>query len=109
MTAEAALSERRGYKRLETTLEGMLKFGPDLQTSCDVLDVSISGVRVLLKDTVPLNSKVTLILPGSVHFGGEVVWRHNKRVGLRFKVEPEQVAQRLSRLLDAENMRSLHA
>ncbi|WP_020592002.1 PilZ domain-containing protein [Kiloniella laminariae] len=105
----AKIDERRGRTRVNAGLNGCLKFGPELTTDCEVLDVSVTGVQVLLTDTVPLNSDVTLILPGSVHFGGEVVWRHGLKVGLKFRNSPEKIAERLAGVLNQDTMRQLHS
>ncbi len=101
--------ERRGKTRIGAALNGSLRFGPELTTDCEVLDVSVTGVKVQLTDTVPLNSDVTLILPGSVHFGGEVMWRHGLMVGLKFRNSPEKIAERLSGFLNNDDMRQLHS
>ncbi|WP_085901421.1 PilZ domain-containing protein [Kiloniella majae] len=106
---KANIEERRGKARIGAALSGSLKFGPELSTNCEVVDVSVTGVKVQLADTVPLNSEVTLILPGSVHFGGEVMWRHGLQVGLKFRNSPEKIAERLSGFLNSDDMRVLHS
>ena len=106
---KTSVDERRGRTRIGAALTGSLKFGPELSADCEVVDVSVTGVKVQLTDTVPLNSDVTLILPGSVHFGGEVMWRHGLQVGLKFRNSPEKIAERLSVFLNNDDMRTLHS
>ena len=42
---------------------------------------------------------IMMALAGSVHFGGEVIWRQGDVVGLRFHRQPEKVAEAFAGVL----------
>lgn len=100
--------ERRRYIRAATILKARLltNHGAFMGT---ILDASLNGVKVWAAGNVPVGSSVTLVLAGSVHFGGEVVWRRGETLGLCFRDEPEKVATIMAALLPQRCLQVGHA
>ena len=101
-------SERRQFIRAATILRARL-LTPEGSVEGTVLDASLNGVKVWAAGDVPVGSKVTLVLAGSVHFGGEVVWRLGETLGLCFQDEPEKVATIMAALLPQRCLQVGHA
>lgn len=97
----ASMRERRRFKRLTTVINGKLFFAAERAEGV-VLDVSVNGVKFKTDIDMPLGAPVTLSLAGSVHFGGEIAWRHGKVLGVRFSKAPERVAEVLSAMMPPE-------
>ncbi|WP_282608027.1 PilZ domain-containing protein [Pelagibius sp. Alg239-R121] len=100
-TSGKASAERRSFPRVSTRLCVNLQLIGGERITCTVLDASVSGVRVEGEATVPIGSDVTLIMPGSVHFGGRVVRHQGGNMGIEFSHAPERVAEMISDLLPA--------
>lgn len=100
--------ERRRFIRAATVLKArLLTSGGTVEGT--VLDASLNGVKIAVDGDLPVGSKVTLILAGSVHFGGEVVWRRGETLGLCFRDEPEKVAAIMAALLPQRCLQVGHA
>lgn len=91
--------DRRHFPRLATRLLVRLQTCDGQQIPCRVLDASVSGVRLDGDVAVPVGTEVTLIMPGSVHFGGHVVRKKDGVMGIKFSHAPERVAEMISALL----------
>ena len=91
--------ERRRFPRVATSLSVNLQLGGGKRVTCRVLDASVSGVRVEGKTALPVGSDVTLIMPGSVHFGGRIVRHQGDTMGIEFAHAPERVAEMIADLL----------
>ena len=91
--------ERRRFPRVTTSLSVNLQLGGGERVACEVLDASISGVKVTGERALPIGSDVTLIMPGSVHFGGRIVRHHGDTMGIEFALAPERVAEMIADLL----------
>ena len=100
--------ERRHFIRAATVLRARL-LTPSGTTGGTILDASLNGVKIWAEGYVPVGTKVTLILAGSVHFGGEVVWRRGETLGLCFQDEPEKVAAIMAALLPQRCLQVGHA
>lgn len=101
-------AERRRFIRSATILKARLLTN---HGSVDgmVMDASLNGVKVWTGGNVPVGSNVTLVLAGSVHFGGEVVWRSGETLGLCFRDDPEKVAAIMAALLPQRCLQVGHA
>ncbi len=99
---------RRRFKRTATIMAGKLLCSGNAVEGV-VLDVSVNGVRIQAGDLVELRTPVTLVLAGSVHFGGQVVWRHGSVLGIRFSEQPEKVAEIMAALLPKDSLVFGHA
>ena len=100
--------ERRRYIRAATVLKARLltRTGSIEGT---VLDASLNGVKVWTNGELPVGTRVTLVLAGSVHFGGEVVWRRGETLGICFHEDPEKVATIMAALLPQRCFQVGHA
>ncbi|WP_193370805.1 PilZ domain-containing protein [Pelagibius marinus] len=101
-------SERRHFIRAATVLKARL-VTPEGTIEGTVLDASLNGVKVWAAGDVPVGTKVTLLLAGAVHFGGEVVWRRGETLGLCFLDDPEKVAAIMAALLPQRCLQVGHA
>ena len=98
-TGDAVYAERRRFPRIATHLQVKLQMAGDEQVQCSVLDASVRGVLLKGETGLAVGTDVTLIMPGSVHFGGRVIWREADRLGIEFLHAPERVAEMISDLL----------
>jgi hypothetical protein len=93
-------TERRRFPRVSPDLSVHLQMGDGRRVVCSVLDASVSGVKLAAGETaVPIGAAVTLIMPGSVHFGGRVVRRQGATIAIEFTHRPGRVAEMISHLL----------
>ncbi len=104
----ASAQERRQFIRAATVLKARL-VTEQATVEGTVMDASLNGVKLWVAGDVPVGSKVTLILAGSVHFGGEVVWRLGETLGICFQDEPEKVATIMAALLPQRCLQVDHA
>ncbi len=100
--------ERRRFIRAATVLKARL-LTPQGTVEATVLDASLNGVKVWAAGDVAVGTKVTLLLAGAVHFGGEVVWRRGETLGLCFQDDPEKVATIMAALLPQRCLQVGHA
>ncbi len=91
--------ERRRFPRVSTSLSVNLQVEDGERVTCRVLDASVSGVKVTGDKALPIGSDVTLIMPGSVHFGGRIVRHQGDTMGIEFALAPERVAEMITDLL----------
>lgn len=105
---DGSAAERRQFIRAATVLKARL-VTEQATVEGTVMDASLNGVKVWVAGDVPVGSKVTLILAGSVHFGGEVVWRLGETLGICFQDEPEKVATIMAALLPQRCLQVGHA
>ncbi len=98
-TGDAVYAERRRFPRIATHLQVKLQMAGGEQVLCSVLDASVRGVLLKAETGLAVGTDVTLIMPGSVHFGGRVVRRQGDHLGIEFLHAPERVAEMISDLL----------
>src|SRR3546814_3106673 len=84
-------AERRRFIRAAAVLRARL-LTPQGTVEATVLDASLNGVKLWTSANVPVGTRVTLLLAGAAHFGGEIAWRRDETLGLCFRDEPEKVA-----------------
>jgi hypothetical protein len=101
-------ADRRRFIRAATVLKARL-LSPHGNVEATVLDASLNGVKLWTGSDIPVGTKVTLVLGGAVHFGGEVVWRRDETVGLCFRDDPEKVAAIMAALLPQRCLQVGHA
>ena len=100
--------ERRHFLRSTTILKARLLTDHG-SVDGTVLDASLNGVKIWTAGNIPVGSGVTLVLAGSVHFGGQVVWRRGETLGLCFRDDPEKVAAIMAALLPQRCLQVGHA
>ena len=101
-------AERRRFIRASTVLKARL-LTPGGAVESTVLDASLNGVKLWAGGDIPIGTPVTLVLAGSVHFGGEVVWRRDETLGVCFRDDPEKVAHIMAALLPQRCLQVGHA
>jgi len=102
--APSKASERRRFKRLTTVINGDLFCAAEAAKGI-ILDLSLNGVKIKTDLDPPHGAPVTLTLGGSVHFGGEVAWRHGDFLGVSFSKSPESIAEILAPMMPAQYLR----
>ena len=108
-TLQASSSaERRRFIRATAILRARL-LTAEGTIDATILDASLNGVKLWAAADIPVGTKVTLLLAGAVHFGGEVVWRREDTVGLCFRDDPEKVATIMAALLPQRCLQVGHA
>ncbi|NIA70325.1 PilZ domain-containing protein [Pelagibius litoralis] len=100
--------ERRRFIRAATILKARLLTDRGALDGT-VLDASLNGVKVWTSGNIPTGTAVTLVLAGSVYFGGEVVWRSGETLGICFHDDPEKVASIMAALLPQRCLQVGHA
>ena len=70
----------------------------------DVLDLSLTGARLEPIDPLIVPKQVTLGLDRFGSVRGEVVWRHESQVGVRFADSPSDLTQLFGKLLPRQCM-----
>ncbi|MGF1629520.1 MAG: PilZ domain-containing protein [Kiloniellaceae bacterium] len=101
-------ADRRRFIRASTVLRARL-LTPTGTVEATVLDASLNGVKLWSAANIAVGTKVTLLLGGAVHFGGEVVWRRDETLGLCFRDDPEKVATIMAALLPQRCLQVGHA
>lgn len=104
----AGRAERRRFRRTTTILRARILVKDQCLESL-VLDVSINGVKVKLGERVDVGTPVTLVLAGSVHFGGRIAWQRDLVHGIEFANQPETVATIMAGLLPEDHLVCGHA
>lgn len=101
-------AERRRFIRATTVLRARL-VTPHGTVEATVMDASLNGVKLWAATDLPVGTKVTLLLAGTAHFGGEVAWQRGETLGLSFNDEPEKVAVIMAALLPQRCLQAGHA
>src|SRR3546814_7504856 len=104
----ASSAERRRFIRAAAVLRARL-LTPQGTVEATVLDASLNGVKLWTSANVPVGTRVTLLLAGAAHFGGEIAWRRDETLGLCFRDEPEKVASIMAALLPQRCLQVGHA
>jgi len=93
---------RRSAKRGPGMLSACLICGDDGQVAnCVLLDISAIGAKVSSGDGehVDLSLGQRLMIEAFIEFPVEVIWQDGPVVGLRFLIDPQEVAAALKELL----------
>lgn len=99
--------EQRRYRRYSVVLSGKFHRGKTTN-DCIILDLSPTGAKLRMSE--PLAQKAVGTLE-SDKFGmipGEVVWRNDQTIGIRFLDEPNWVAGLLSMVLPQTRFQGSH-
>jgi hypothetical protein len=90
--------ERRRYERVTVLWQASLQIG-DRVIDCVIVNISASGAMVQLGEQVACRGTVALSNPKIGTFSAETVWHEDKRVGLNFNEDVEEVAEVLGDVL----------
>jgi hypothetical protein len=98
----ASTPERRRNARRRVLWRGILQTtgGPQ---PCLVLDLSLGGARLSLKQGPCRDQPVTLMLGALGRFRGIVVWTQDDHLGIRFCEDQLHLARRIGLSLPAED------
>ncbi len=84
--------ERREHQRLAVTWSGSLIVG-GRDIGCTIANISASGALVLVAETLPPETELTLRVDRRGLLPARVVWQGPDRLGLKFRDTPQQVAK----------------
>lgn len=87
--------ERRKHKRFSTFLRGTLFHGMTA-VECVIDSISAGGVGIVAPRPVAAHEIVALHIEGYGMFPGQIAWRQDTRMGIRFYEDPARVAERLA-------------
>lgn len=82
--------EKRGHERFHVSAEAEVSLGGD-GLECTTIDISEGGAKVRLK-TDPFK-KVVLSIPPFGEMEGEIVWKDEEYVGIRFHGKHDRVGE----------------
>ena len=89
------LAERRRHERTPVSWSGTL-ITNDVMQDCEVRDFSQGGAMVSSADSIPMDRSITLRVPRTGVFVGQVAWRNDDRMGLSFvnvSARPEETGE----------------
>ncbi len=98
MTETTAGTNRRQHERKETELRGTLLVNGS-SVACDVLDISAGGGRLRSVEPLDHDGALTLRIEGFGEFPGDIAWKRGQSLGMRFRDDPEKVAEVLTAIL----------
>jgi len=104
----ASSADRRRFIRATLVLRARLVTEQGT-IEATVLDASLNGVKLWTSADLPVGSRVTLLLAGAAHCGGEVAWRRDETLGLCFRDDPEKAAAIMAALLPQRCLQVGHA
>ena len=84
--------ERREHPRIAVLWSGRLHAGAK-GAACRVLNISAAGAKVRLLEPLPSVPVVSLRIERFGEFPGDVIWREADFLGIRFRDDPEDIAQ----------------
>jgi hypothetical protein len=90
--------ERRHQERFPVDLLATCEFG-SLRRRCRLRDLSLSGARVDIDESLPVSAGGTLSIPVIGELPAHVVWAASGSIGLSFDRLPADVRHRLIRIL----------
>ncbi|MGF1625438.1 MAG: PilZ domain-containing protein [Alphaproteobacteria bacterium] len=94
MNAPVSGHERQRHVRTATLLRGQLTSG-ELVCDCEMLNLSIGGMRLRLDQLPQELDRVTVTIDGYAALSGNVVWRAAREIGVEFDFECRETAQQL--------------
>lgn len=89
---ELHTESRREHLRKKVFLKAELRCGNNA-ASCDILNMSAGGAKVVTSLKVTTGSSVTLNLDPFGELPGEIVWQNGEEMGINFQKDPEQIAE----------------
>jgi len=92
MENQEDIDARREYFRKQVLLEANIIINKK-EFICEILNISAGGAKIRMKQTPKIGEKVSMDIDPFGEFPGEVVWVHEKEVGIRFKNDPRLSAE----------------
>ena len=97
MTDAESFEERRQFERYPLMLEAETSLGGE-SLECTIFDVSAGGAKIRLKQD-PFKH-VVLTIPPFGEFEGEVVWKDDEYVGIKFHEDQEKMMEVIQGMSD---------
>ena len=85
--------DRRRFKRVPTLFSGAIDTGAGTTVSVAVLDVSVNGAKLRLREPFEPSGPFVLCIDRLGIFHAEAVWRKGNRIGVRFLEAPDDVSE----------------
>ena len=102
MTDAEDFKERRQFERYPLLLEAEASLGGE-DLECTIFDVSAGGAKIRLKQD--LFKHVVLTIPPFGEFEGEVVWKDDEYVGIKFHEDHEKMMEVILEMADQSRKR----
>lgn len=90
MAESQSFMEKRKYERFQVNVPAEVSFGGE-SVECTTLDVSEGGAKVRFK--VDPFKKVVLSIPPFGEMEGEIVWKDDEYVGIKFSGNHDRMAE----------------
>jgi len=87
--------DKRQHARRTISLTGAIRAGDGdgaPSVACEIQDLSVGGARVILAATLNLPKTATIEIAQFGSYAVEVIWIDHQACGLRFKEDPEKMA-----------------
>lgn len=101
-TIDSAQDERRAHPRARVLWSGTLSANGHVADGI-VLDVSVGGAKVAVNEPFTTAGDISLRIPRFGVFRGNVVWRKENVMGVRFRDDPRLVSEIMSGDLPVAN------
>lgn len=110
----AGVKDRRAHRRARVLWGGRLRRAETRETlPCTVTNISAGGARLLLDTqagraaaaalaTLEPGVPITLDLSSTRELPGEVVWREDHQMGMKFHLTAEDVAERVGSIVEVK-------
>jgi len=105
MSELAKLVDRQKSPRHSTLCPGKLVSG-DEEVDCEVLNVSVGGVKIRTSQPIETNAHVRVRILRVGEFAGRVAWRNGTTMGVEFQDELTELARIVEDVLSIETERN---
>ena len=85
----------RQHERIDVLFSTEIIFG-DKIIGCEVLNISLGGIRVRASWALPRGEEIILKIDKAGDYKATVVWVHEGELGLGFSDEPERISHLMS-------------
>lgn len=98
MEAQKSNSERRRFERTTVLWSGQIVFGAQ-EITCVIVNISSAGAMVRTEEAGACPTSVVLRNPRIGDLAGEVSWRKNHEMGIKFLEDEQAVAAKIGQAL----------
>ena len=93
--------DRQKHPRHATLCSGTLVSG-DEEVDCEILNVSVGGAKIRMRQPVETNSHVRVKIRRVGEFTGRIAWRNGTTLGIEFQDELAEMARIVEDILSTE-------
>ena len=90
--------DKRKFVRTETSLRGTLTL-EGKSVDCEIVDISAGGGKLRSDEPLDRGRAVTLSIAEFGDFTGDIAWRSSNMMGIRFRGDPELIAETLTAIV----------